>query len=255
MRRERMTIFAANWKMHLGPQAGRELVRAVLNRVRPAEGRTLLFFPPAVSLAAVAAEVAGRRDAAVGAQNIYWEPKGAFTGEISAPIAAEAGAKWALIGHSERRHKFGETDDDTARKVRAALEAGLRPMLCVGELLEEREAGRTESVVLRQLEAGLAALDGASVAQVTIAYEPVWAIGTGRNATPADAAAVHRSVRSWLLAHSPPGARPRVLYGGSVNAKNAAELLAEPELDGVLVGGASLDVENWVEVCGAQRSG
>ena len=243
-----MTIYAANWKMHLGPAAGRDLVRAVLNRVRPKAGRTLLFFPPAVSLPAVAAEVNGRADCGAGAQNVYFEPKGAFTGEISAPIAAEAGATWCLVGHSERRHKFGETDEETGKKVRAAFAAGLAPMLCVGELLEERQAGRTEQVVLRQLEAGLAGLDAAGVARMVIAYEPVWAIGTGVNATPADAAAVHRAIRAWLRDHTSAGTRAQVLYGGSVNAKNAADLLAQEELDGVLVGGASLEVDSWVGI-------
>jgi triosephosphate isomerase len=243
-----MTIYAANWKMHLGPAAGRDLVRSVLNRVRPREGRTLLFFPPAVSLSAVVGEVAGRRDTAAGVQNVYYEPKGAFTGETSAPLAAEAGAAWCLVGHSERRHRFGETDQETGWKVRAAFAAGLTPMLCVGEKLEERQAGTTESVVLRQLEAALAGLDAASVARVVIAYEPVWAIGTGMNATPADAAAVHRTIRSWLKAQTPAGTKARILYGGSVSAKNAAELLAEPELDGVLVGGASLEADSWVTI-------
>jgi triosephosphate isomerase len=243
-----MTIYAANWKMHLGPAAGRDLARTVLNRVRPREGRTLLFFPPAVTLPSVVAEVAGRKDAAAGVQNVYFEPRGAFTGEVSAPIAAEAGATWCLVGHSERRHKFGETDAEAGKKVGAAFAAGLSPMLCVGETLEERQAGRTEQVVLRQLEAGLAGLDAASVARVVVAYEPVWAIGTGVNATPSDAAAVHRAIRAWMQGHTPPGTHARILYGGSVSARNAAELLAEPELDGVLVGGASLDADSWVTI-------
>ena len=247
------TIFAANWKMHHGPAAGRDLVRSVLSRVRPSEGRTLLFFPPAVSLPAVAAEVAGRRDAAAGIQNLYFEPKGAFTGEVSAGLASDAGATWALVGHSERRHKFGETDAEAGKKVRAALGANLAVMLCVGELLEERQAGRTAAVVLRQLAAGLEGLDQAAIGRVVIAYEPVWAIGTGVNATPADAAQVHRVIRDWLRERTPPGTRSRILYGGSVSAKNAAELLAQPELDGVLVGGASLEVESWVAICQAER--
>jgi len=242
-------IFAANWKMHHGPAAGRDLVRAVLARVRPREGRTLVFFPPALSLSVVVDEVKGRRDAGAGVQNIYWEQKGAFTGEISAPMAAEAGATWVLVGHSERRHKFGEKDEDSGRKVKAALDCFLRPILCVGEKLEEREAGRTEQVVLRQLEAGLSGLDAGSVAQVVIAYEPVWAIGTGKNATPQDAAAVHRAIRSWLAAHTPPRTKSDILYGGSVSTRNVAELLAEPELDGVLVGGASLQADDWVAIC------
>ncbi len=241
-------LFAANWKMHHGPAAGRALVKAVLARCRPQEGRELLFFPPAPSLAAVADEAKGRRDVAVGVQNIHWEPKGAFTGEVSAGIAAEAGATWALIGHSERRHKFGETDEQTGKKVLAAFAAGLSPMLCVGELIEERRAGKTEAVVLRQLAAGLGGLDAAATARVVIAYEPVWAIGTGVNATPSDAAAVHRTIRAWLRDRTPPAARASVLYGGSVSPAHAAALLAEAEIDGFLVGGASLEAESWLSI-------
>jgi len=244
-------IFAANWKMHLGPHTGRELVRAVLARVRPKEGRTLLFFPPAVSLGAVVSEVAGRKDVAAGVQNIHFEPKGAFTGETSAAIAAEAGASWVLVGHSERRHKFGETEAEAGKKVRMALANDLTPMLCVGEKLEQRQAGETETVVLRQLEAGLSGLDALSVARVVIAYEPVWAIGTGVNATPQDAATVHRAIRGWLAAHTNAGTRSQILYGGSVSASNADELLAQSEVDGVLVGGASLDADSWVTICNA----
>jgi len=248
-------VFAANWKMHLAPAPAGALVRDVLARYRPQPGRELLFFPPALSLGAVVGELraSGRRDVAAGVQNVFWEPKGAFTGEISAPLAAEAGAAWALVGHSERRHKFGETDEETGRKVHAVLAAGLAPMLCVGELLDERKAGRTEEVVLRQLGAGLAGLDAAATARVVIAYEPVWAIGTGVNATPADAAAVHRTIRRWLAERSPAAARATILYGGSVNPANAAALLAEDELDGVLVGGASLEAESWLKILSATR--
>ena len=178
-----------------------------------------------------------------GVQNVHWEPKGAFTGAISAPLAAAAGAGAALIGHSERRHVFGETDADTERKVSAVLAASLLPVLCVGETLAEREAGSTLAVVTRQLAAALGSRQPAVLQPVTIAYEPVWAIGTGKNATPRDAAEVQREIRGWLAAR---GAKcSRILYGGSVNLKNAAELLAERELDGVLVGGASLDPETW----------
>jgi triosephosphate isomerase len=247
------TLFAANWKMHHGPAAARALVRSVLARHRPRAGCTQLFFPPAVSLAAVVEETKGRRDVAVGVQNVHWEPKGAFTGETSAVIAVEAGATWALVGHSERRHKFGETDAETGRKVVAALAGGLSPLLCVGELIEERRAGHTEAVVLRQLEAGLAGLDAAATARVVIAYEPVWAIGTGVNATPADAAAVHRTIRAWLKGRTAPAARATVLYGGSVSPDNAASLLAEEEIDGFLVGGASLVVDSWLKILETPR--
>ncbi len=247
------TLFAANWKMHHGPAAARALVRAVLARYRPREGRELLFFPPAPSLTAVVEEVKGRRDVAVGIQNIYWEPKGAFTGEVSAGIAAEAGATWALVGHSERRHKFSETDEETGKKTLAAFTAGLAPLLCVGELIEERRAGRTEEVVLRQLAAGLGGLDAAAVARIVVAYEPVWAIGTGVNATPSDAAAVHRTIRAWLQSRTPAATRATVLYGGSVSPANAAALLAEEEIDGFLVGGASLEAESWLRILETER--
>jgi len=245
----RRLIYAANWKMNHGPLAARDFAERFNALVTPAEGRELWFFPPAVSLPAAAAAFAGRRDTRIGAQNIFWEPKGAFTGEISTALAAEAGATGALVGHSERRHVFGETDADTARKVTALLAAGLTPMLCVGETLAEREAGETDAVVLRQLRAALAGHPPETLGRVMIAYEPVWAIGTGKNATPSDAAAVHRVIRAELGARGAPGRVP-VLYGGSVNAGNAPALLAEDELDGVLVGGASLDADGWAGLVG-----
>ena len=238
--------FAANWKMHIGPDEARACLRAFRARYDRREDRDVWFFPPAVSLEAAAQAVRERLDLSVGAQDIYWEPKGAFTGAISAPLAAQAGAKATLIGHSERRHVFGESDEDTRKKTVAALAYRLAPVLCVGETLAEREAGHTVAVVKRQLTAALGSLDAARLAQITIAYEPVWAIGTGRTATPRDAASVHCEIRSWLTTRG--AARARVLYGGSVSLKNIAELLAEPELDGVLVGGASLDPEGWAEL-------
>lgn len=245
----RRLIYAANWKMHHGPLAARAFAERFNALVTPASGRELWFFPPAVSISATAAAFSTRPDTRTGAQNIYWEPKGAFTGETSAALAAEAGAAGALVGHSERRHVFGETDADTARKVAALLAAGLTPMLCVGETLAQREAGETESVVIRQLRAALAGQGDAAPGRIMIAYEPVWAIGTGRNATPSDAAAVHRVIRAELAASGAPGRVP-ILYGGSVNAGNALALLAEEELDGVLVGGASLDADGWAGLVG-----
>ena len=248
-------VFAANWKMHHGPSAARALTQAVLAGTPPRPDRLLLFFPPAVSLTAVVDAAQGRDDAAVGAQNIHWEPKGAFTGELSAPLARDAGATWTLVGHSERRHKFGETDDETGLKVRAALAAGLHPVLCVGETLEQRQNDATENVVRRQLEAGVGGLDPASLRQVAIAYEPVWAIGTGVNATPADAGAMHRMIREWLARRSVTGIRYSILYGGSVSPENAASLLAERDVDGVLVGGASLTAEGWLRVVSTPAAG
>ena len=244
----RRLLFAANWKMHIGPDEARAYVKAFRARYNRRDDREVWFFPPAVSVEATAQATRDRGDLLVGIQNIYWEPKGAFTGAVSAPLAFLAGARASLIGHSERRHVFGETDDDTRRKVGAALAAGLLPVVCVGETLVERDAGHTLAVVVRQLAAALGGLDGAALSRVVVAYEPVWAIGTGRNATPQDAAAVHREIRGWLERRGTPAPAARVLYGGSVSAKNAAALLAEQELNGVLVGGASLDPEGWAQL-------
>jgi triosephosphate isomerase len=242
----RTLLFAANWKMHVGPRDAREYLATFRHAYAPLPNRQVWFFPPAVSLEAVAEGLQHREDLAAGAQDIHWEPKGAFTGAISGPLAVQAGARAVLIGHSERRHVFGETDEQTGRKVAAALGAELAPILCVGETLAQREAGETVAVVTHQLEAALATLAADVLGKVTVAYEPVWAIGTGRNATPKDAALVHAEIRTWLKAHQ--AATTRILYGGSVNLKNAAELLAERELDGVLVGGASLEPTGWAEL-------
>ena len=246
---ERPLIYAANWKMHHGPETAREYARVFRELTVEVDGRALWFFVPAVSLPAAAEAFFGRADIHVGAQDVYWEPKGAFTGAISVGLAKESGARGALVGHSERRHVFGETDEETRLKVRALLAGGLTPFLCVGEKLEEREAGQTEAVVLRQLGAALAGVDADELRKIVIAYEPVWAIGTGRNATPEDAAAVHRVIRADLSARGAPGRVP-ILYGGSVKADNALALLSQEELDGVLVGGASLDAEGWAGIAG-----
>jgi triosephosphate isomerase (TIM) len=245
----RRLIFAANWKMHHGPAAARSFAGRFKELVPPAEGRELWFCPPAVSLLAAADAFAGRVDVRIGAQSVHWEPKGAFTGEISVPLVCEAGATGALVGHSERRHVFGETDEQTAKKMLAVLGGGLTPILCVGEKLAEREAGRTEHVVQRQLTFALDGLTADQLGRVVIAYEPVWAIGTGRNATPDDAAQVHRMIRIELAERGAPGRVP-ILYGGSVNVKNVLSLLEREELDGVLVGGASLEPDGWAEIVG-----
>ena len=239
-------ILAANWKMNLPPGEARSFAGRFLPKVAPASGTRLVFFPSAVSLEATAQAMQGRDDIMVGAQDVYWEPKGAFTGATSVVLCAGAGGRCALVGHSERRHVFGETDEDTRRKVRALLEGGLSPFLCVGELLEQREKGETEAVVTRQLAAACSGLDASQLRRMVIAYEPVWAIGTGRNATPDDAASVHRTIRQSLAAMGAP-AIP-ILYGGSVNKGNIESLVARPEIEGVLVGGASLDPEGWAEI-------
>lgn len=242
------TVIAGNWKMHFGPKEA----RAFFDGFRPSlgdGGPEILFFPPAISLTA-AVEAPGRRPAwGIGIQNIHWEDTGAFTGEISAPMAAEAGATHALLGHSERRHVFGETDEDVARKVRAAVRHELIPVVCVGERLVERREDRVEEVILRQLDAAMEGLSGSSTGFM-LAYEPVWAIGTGETATPADASAAHRALRERLVTSlgSDRARDVRILYGGSVKPGNAAELLAADDVDGVLVGGASLDPDSFARI-------
>jgi triosephosphate isomerase len=242
----RRLLFCANWKMHVGPGEARDFARRFREAYTPAEDRETWFFPCAVSLEATASAFGGMAGTRVGAQDVHWEPKGAFTGAVSVLLAKSAGASAALVGHSERRHVFGETDEETGKKVRAILSGGMTPVLCVGEKLEERERGETAAVVERQLGAGLADLPGAELERVVIAYEPVWAIGTGRNATPVDAAGVHARIRAVLRTRG--ATSTRILYGGSVNAGNVAALLAEAELDGVLVGGASLDPGGWAGI-------
>jgi triosephosphate isomerase len=247
----RKLTFAANWKMHTGPAEAREFAKLFLAATPAQAGRDLWFFPSAVAIEAVATATQGRADIRVGAQDVHWEPKGAFTGATSIPLARAAGATGALVGHSERRHVFGESDAETAKKVRALLDAGATPMLCVGEKLEQREAGETDAVCARQLTAALTGLSADQLAKVIIAYEPVWAIGTGKNATPTDAALAHRAIRGVLAGLGLAG-RATVLYGGSVNAGNIVALLGESELDGVLVGGASLDAKGWAGIVAAR---
>jgi len=236
--------------MNLGPSEARAYIAAFIERWPQRTDRSVIFFPPAVSLEAVAEAIRPRRDLDAGVQNIWTEDRGAFTGETSAPIARDAGAKYALVGHSERRHVFGETEEQTAKKCAAAARAGLIPILCVGELLSEREAGSTNAVVLRQLRTGLGDLSPDVVSAMAIAYEPVWAIGTGRTATPSDASAVHAEIRRALAERvGKTASEVPILYGGSVNSGNAQALLAAEGVDGLLVGGASLDMGGWAQIC------
>jgi triosephosphate isomerase len=245
-------VFAGNWKMNHGPADAADFMRRFLAHYQRKQDRTVILFPPALSLAAVVQGIRERSDIQIGVQNIHWEDKGAFTGENSAAIARAAGAKYALIAHSERRHVFGETDEQARKKVDAAFRAGLISVLCVGETLAQRDAGQTEDVVLSQLKSGIAGLDAAHVNQMMIAYEPVWAIGTGRTATPADANTVHTVIRAAL--HDAGGRRGAIpiLYGGSVNQGNVQALVSQPEVDGVLVGGASLDADGWQSILTAR---
>ena len=239
-------VFAANWKMHLGPEGAGAFLDVFLKQFEARDDREVWFFPPAVTLPAVAARVNGT-EIVVGAQNVYWESKGAFTGELSVPLTREAGGAAALIGHSERRHVFGESIEETGRKVRAVLEGGLAPVFCVGEQLAERESGNTIKVVVDQLGV-LKELSSGDLDRTIIAYEPVWAIGTGKTATPSDASEVHAAIRAWMVEHGADEDGVRVLYGGSVKPANTEVLLAEMEIDGVLVGGASLDPESWQQI-------
>jgi triosephosphate isomerase (TIM) len=249
----RRPVLAGNWKMNHGPAETLRFFADFLALHAPTDDRDVVFFPPALSFAAAREALAGRADVRLGVQNVHWESSGAFTGELSVAMAAEAGAALVLVGHSERRHLFGEQIDETVRKVRAVLDGDLEPVLCVGELLEEREAGRAEAVVAEQLDPVLADLTADEAGRLIVAYEPVWAIGTGKTATPADAAAMHRAVRERLARAFGGDAAERVpvLYGGSVKSENAAELLAQPGVDGVLVGGASLDPSGFARIVAA----
>ena len=244
-------VFAANWKMHYGPQETRAFLLKFLAAYPPRDDRTVIFFPPAPSLAVAGFALRDRPDVLLGVQNVHWEDKGAFTGETSAQMARDCGATVALVGHSERRQLFGETDEMTARKCAAVVRAGLTPLLCVGERADEHDRGVTQSIVMRQLKTGVSRLEKAQLATMLVAYEPVWAIGTGKTARPEDATVVHAAIRRYFretLAGQADAVR--ILYGGSVNAENAAELVAAPEIDGLLVGGASLDVDVWTKIVG-----
>ncbi len=226
-------LIAGNWKMFKGPAETAEFCVALRDRQLP-PGVDAVVCPPFVSLA-VAVQLLAETDIAVAAQNVHWEAEGAFTGEISAPMLRELGVYGAIVGHSERRQYFGETDETVARRARAALDAGLSVIACVGEVEREREAGETEDVLRRQVSV-LPADE-----QLVVAYEPVWAIGTGRTATPELAQEAHSFIKSILDV--------RVIYGGSVKPENAGELLAQRDVDGALVGGASLDVDSFLSIC------
>jgi triosephosphate isomerase (TIM) len=251
---QRIPICAANWKMYkTRPEAAAfadSLPPLIVGELDQVE---VVICPPFTALALTVERLATTR-IRVAAQNMHFERSGAFTGEISPPMLVELGADGVIVGHSERRRIFGETDAALARKVPAALAAGLVPILCVGETLEQREAGQTEDVLRRQLEAELAGVADDELERVVIAYEPVWAIGTGHNATPEQAAEAIAHIRSLVAARSDPAAKAiRILYGGSVKPENAAELLAPDGIDGALVGGASLEPADFAAIVGACR--
>ena len=248
---ERTPLVAANWKMHKTRAEARGFLDAFLPAAAGLDRVEVVICPPFTALE-TAIERCGGTLVVVAAQNVHDAPSGAFTGEVAAPMLIELGAWGAIVGHSERRELFGEDDASLARKVPAALDAGLVPILCVGETEEQRDADETEAVLRRQLEADLARVDGARLGEVVVAYEPIWAIGTGRTATVEQAAAAIVFARSVIadLDRDAAGAT-RILYGGSVKAANAAELLGAEGIDGALVGGASLDPAEFLEICRA----
>jgi triosephosphate isomerase len=247
---ERTPLMAANWKMHKTIEETERFLADFLPRV-PGDGAEVVICPPYLSLRAAVEHCAQSR-VRVAAQNMHEAPDGAFTGEVSAPMLLELGVDGVILGHSERRQYFGETDDALSRKVPAALAAGLEPILCVGEREAERDAGETEEVLRRQVEADLAEVGDADLATIVIAYEPIWAIGTGRTATPDQAQEAIAFIRERIAARSSEAAEAiRILYGGSVKPDNAAELVAEADVDGALVGGASLDPDDFAAIVDA----
>jgi triosephosphate isomerase len=246
---ERTPYLAANWKMHKTVAEAAEFVDALLPQIAATQSDVVICAP----FTALSAVVERRYGTAVkvAAQNMHEEEAGAFTGEVSAPMLAELDVEAVVLGHSERRQLFGETDEALARKVPAALAAGLEPILCIGESEEARDAGQTEAVLERQLQADLAGVEGDRLSEVVIAYEPIWAIGTGRTATPEQAQEVCAYIRDLLRERGGAADSVRILYGGSVKPGNAAELLSQPDIDGALVGGASLDPADFAAIVNA----
>jgi triosephosphate isomerase len=250
----RRRLIAGNWKMFKTVRESVTFVTGLRGRLRDLAGPDIVVAPTAPALHAVAAALDGSA-IGVAAQNIHWEREGAFTGEVSAPMVRDAGASWVLVGHSERRTLFGDTDEMVNRKVRAALTATLVPIVCIGETLQERDANETLAVLDRQIKLGLDGVTGSELASLVLAYEPVWAIGTGRTASPEQAQQAHGHIRARLTQWfgQDAASRCRVLYGGSVKADNTEALMAQPDVDGALVGGASLDADSFVKIIERSR--
>ena len=245
----RLPVIAGNWKMYKTRAETSAFFRAFRSLLATARHCDIVVAPPFTALAAA---VEATRDTAIGvfAQDMHWEHEGAFTGEVSAQMLVECGCRGVIIGHSERRQYFGETDESVNRKTKAALEAGLKPIVCLGETLVEREANHTHAVLEHQFEGGLAALTDAEFSRILVAYEPVWAIGTGRTATPEIASEAHRYLRELAAARfsSELASALRILYGGSVKPDNIKGLMAQADIDGALVGGASLDPQAFAKI-------
>ena len=250
----RIPFIAGNWKMYKTVDETVKYVKELRGLVKDVEGVEIVLAPPFTAVHA-AAEAARNSNVGIAAQDMHWEGEGAFTGEISASMIREAGAEYVIIGHSERRTLFGETDTTVNQKVIAAFNAGLAPIACVGETLDQRERHETFDVLDRQIRQGLDAITSDQIGQLVIAYEPVWAIGTGRNATAAQAAEAHAHIRKRLRQSFGPDAAEfcHVIYGGSVKPENIADLIAQPDVDGALVGGASLDVRSFLEIVTRSR--
>ena len=246
---DRKPLIAGNWKMHTTIEQAQELASAVASAAAKVADRDVMIAPPYTALAAVADVLAGT-PVLLGAQNVHWEEQGAFTGEISAPMLKNAGCTMAIVGHSERRHVFGETDFMINQRISGALRSGLVPVFCIGETLKQREAGSTLKVLEDQLRAGLAGVDITGGEQLVVAYEPVWAIGTGKTATENQAQEVHSFVRNLLadIYEKNIAARIRILYGGSVKPDNIDILMQQEDIDGALVGGAALNAESFERI-------
>jgi triosephosphate isomerase (TIM) len=251
----RKKIIAANWKMNMTQAEAARFVDSFLVDIGEISEVEVVIIPPFTAIAKVTEALGNAHHIRVGAQNMYWEKNGAFTGEISASLLRDLFVHYVVLGHSERRTLFGETDETVNRKVRAAYEAKLRPIVCVGETLEQRDKGNVEEILSIQLQGSLAGVTPKQLQDTVIAYEPVWAIGTGRNATPAQAQEAHAFIRQTLreMTDKPTADRVRIQYGGSVKPENARELLSQKDIDGALVGGASLDPRSFAQIVKAAR--
>lgn len=251
----RKPIMAGNWKMYKTAGETSAFITKFAPMVSGSTHAEVVICAPFVNLAA-AVEAARSTNIEIGAQDVFWLKEGAYTGEVSAPMLAAIGCRWVIIGHSERRQYFGETDETVFKKTTAALEAGLRPIVCVGERLEQRESGATESVLATQFAGGLSTLSAAQFARIAIAYEPVWAIGTGKTATPEIAASAHGFLRDQIRARfgAESASACRILYGGSVKPDNIKGLMSQEEIDGALVGGASLDPASFASIVNFMNS-
>jgi len=245
----RKKVIAGNWKMHKTVQESAQFVKNLRIKVLETKGVDIILCAPFTSLFHMS-ELLDEMPVGLGAENMHWADQGAYTGEISAEMLKSAGCEFVILGHSERRQYFGETDETVGKKVSAALNADLKPIVCIGETLEQRNAEQVEEVLTRQLEGAFSDLNVEKMAPVTIAYEPVWAIGTGENATPEQAVEAHQLIRGWLNEHfgDDLGSTTTVLYGGSMKPANAKDLLKNDDIDGGLIGGASLDVDKFAEL-------